>query len=277
MLNLLAAIALGCGVECGDANEDGDINGADIVAIVDCSTVTGDCIPEADVNGDGSFDLADAVYLAAFLFLSGPELVCPDPTAIVSADYFSHKGCKGQGDWESGESQIGPNTFTLEHHQPVCNDYTGCTEWDVYWTVQTSKYLQKWRVNVNATVEYDWNTECYCDEGLDQMSTFMAGAIGVRYETPALTNSWTSLLDSIGWATSIQYGLDVACNEVITQGQKIQHFVFTRDFTVCGKPNLIMIDGLTVKYDSTVNDIVNQFVFDWGVVYLQAEVIPLEW
>ena len=60
----------------GDANEDGDLDISDAVAILSCLFTGGACPDSAcaaDASGDGASDIADAIFLIEYLFLAGPR------------------------------------------------------------------------------------------------------------------------------------------------------------------------------------------------------------
>jgi len=65
----------------GDVNGDGTLDITDLIFMVDYSFGSGpapDCVEEADVNGDGTFDITDLIYLVDYSFGSGPAPVaCP--------------------------------------------------------------------------------------------------------------------------------------------------------------------------------------------------------
>jgi len=65
----------------GDFNNDGQLNVADLTALVAYLFQNGappDCFEEGDVNGDGAINIADLTYLVAYLFQGGPPpLPCP--------------------------------------------------------------------------------------------------------------------------------------------------------------------------------------------------------
>ena len=73
----------------GDANDDGSVNVADVVFILNWLFVAGvdpACMDAADVNDDGTIQISDATYLLAFVFSPGPAppppfgTPGPDPT-----------------------------------------------------------------------------------------------------------------------------------------------------------------------------------------------------
>jgi hypothetical protein len=64
---------------CGDANNDGDVNVADAVMLINFVFKGGpapDPLESGDANGDGDVNVADAVWLINFVFSSGPEPIC---------------------------------------------------------------------------------------------------------------------------------------------------------------------------------------------------------
>lgn len=63
-----------CFIIRGDANCDGSVNIADVLAIAGGTWSNGDA---ADVNDDGAVNVTDSVYLSAFLFQGGPAPPCP--------------------------------------------------------------------------------------------------------------------------------------------------------------------------------------------------------
>ncbi len=68
-----------CDFVCGDANGDGTINIADAVYIISYIFKGGpapDPLCVADANGDGTVNISDAVYLVSYIFKGGPP---PDP------------------------------------------------------------------------------------------------------------------------------------------------------------------------------------------------------
>ena len=73
----------GCDIICGDANDDRTVNVADIVFIIAYIFRGGpppDPVCGADTNGDGSTNVGDAGYLINYVFKTGPEPVagcCP--------------------------------------------------------------------------------------------------------------------------------------------------------------------------------------------------------
>jgi hypothetical protein len=62
-------------VICGDVNDDGTLNAADVVYLIDYLFIGGpepkpmECV--GDVNGDGIVDISDVVYLINYLFIGG--------------------------------------------------------------------------------------------------------------------------------------------------------------------------------------------------------------
>ncbi|MBI4585533.1 MAG: hypothetical protein HY717_16080 [Planctomycetes bacterium] len=66
----------------GDANENGGIDTADPINILDYlfrGTVYFACISLADSNDDGETDIADAIYLLRYLFMDSPSPPPPFP------------------------------------------------------------------------------------------------------------------------------------------------------------------------------------------------------
>ena len=65
----------------GDANNDGTVNLADGLAILDY--LFGDsmvpCQNSADTTDDGQIDVSDAIYIFSYLFLGGAMPVAPFP------------------------------------------------------------------------------------------------------------------------------------------------------------------------------------------------------
>jgi hypothetical protein len=73
---------LGASFVRGDPNEDGCVNLADVVWIVNELVRGGPptpCARAADANSDGRRDLSDAIYLARYLFVGGPVVAPPFP------------------------------------------------------------------------------------------------------------------------------------------------------------------------------------------------------
>jgi outer membrane protein assembly factor BamB len=69
-----------CEYVCGDANGDDDVNVADAVYVIAYVFKGGpapDPIEAGDANGDGECNVADAVYLIAYVFKGGPPPQCP--------------------------------------------------------------------------------------------------------------------------------------------------------------------------------------------------------
>ncbi len=65
---------------CGDANGDGSPDVADAVYIINYVFKSGpppDPSASGDANGDGDVNIADGVYLINYVFKSGPEPICP--------------------------------------------------------------------------------------------------------------------------------------------------------------------------------------------------------
>jgi hypothetical protein len=81
--DILLAHAIETCNSCGDANGDGTIDIADAVFLVPYifsgGPAPGDCIyPQGlgDANGDGEIDISDAVYLISYIFSGGPAPHC---------------------------------------------------------------------------------------------------------------------------------------------------------------------------------------------------------
>jgi len=66
---------------CGDANPDGDVNGADVSQLINYLFVGGPRpwwpTDRADCNGDHKINCADIIYLINYLFIAGPPPRCP--------------------------------------------------------------------------------------------------------------------------------------------------------------------------------------------------------
>jgi hypothetical protein len=74
-----ATFSLTLGYLRGDANEDGEVNLADAVYLVNYLFIGGpppDPMEAGDANCDGEVDLADAVYIINYLFIGGPPPGC---------------------------------------------------------------------------------------------------------------------------------------------------------------------------------------------------------
>ena len=66
------------GALCGDANNDGVVDAADLDLLARYLWLGGaDPGPQMDVNGDGTVNSEDVVYLSAYLFHGGPAPNCP--------------------------------------------------------------------------------------------------------------------------------------------------------------------------------------------------------
>jgi hypothetical protein len=76
---------------CGDANDDGTTNIADAVYII--AFVFGGSAPPipydaGDADGSGVVNVSDAVYIVEYIFAGGPEPICPgEPTDAIIADH----------------------------------------------------------------------------------------------------------------------------------------------------------------------------------------------
>ena len=87
----------------GDSNQDGDLNVADVIVMLEALFLAGmlQCLDAHDSNDDGIYDLSDPVYSLAFLFGSGAAPPAPfgtfpadcgvDPTPDIGGDL----GCSG--------------------------------------------------------------------------------------------------------------------------------------------------------------------------------------
>jgi hypothetical protein len=67
--------------KCGDLTDDGVVNSADIVYLINYMFVAGSPLPpwppnRGDVNYDGAVNSADIVYLLNYLFINGPKPEC---------------------------------------------------------------------------------------------------------------------------------------------------------------------------------------------------------
>lgn len=72
----------------GDCNDDGTVNIADGVWIINQVTGIGDagtCFAGCDANADGFNDLSDAIYILSYRFLAGPEPTPPFPNCDIEA------------------------------------------------------------------------------------------------------------------------------------------------------------------------------------------------
>lgn len=74
----------------GDMNEDGVINSADVIFMVNCAfrDCLGTCWAIGDVNCNGSMTSADIIYLVRYIFAGGPE-PC-DVCTIIDQWYCGH-------------------------------------------------------------------------------------------------------------------------------------------------------------------------------------------
>jgi len=68
---------------CGDLNQDGKINSADVVFLINYLFIQGSTPPwpksRADLNGDGNVNSSDVVWLINYLFIQGQAPHCPSP------------------------------------------------------------------------------------------------------------------------------------------------------------------------------------------------------
>jgi hypothetical protein len=89
----------------GDANDDGKVNIADPIWIINELVRGGPatvCQSAADANDDGDVDLSDSMYLINWRFMGGPEPTAPfpdcgqDPSAdSLDCPEGSVTGCPG--------------------------------------------------------------------------------------------------------------------------------------------------------------------------------------
>ncbi len=68
-------------LECGDVNGSGTVDIADAIRLLEYLFVSSEgrplCRGTTDVNGDGALDISDPVFLLTHLFAGGPALRCP--------------------------------------------------------------------------------------------------------------------------------------------------------------------------------------------------------
>lgn len=72
-------VVAGCCELAGDANNNGSMNIADAIFIIDMIFNSGpepDCTDQADANGNNSLNIADGIYIINRVFDSGPEPIC---------------------------------------------------------------------------------------------------------------------------------------------------------------------------------------------------------
>lgn len=80
----------------GDANNDGNVDGSDVVFLGSWLSSNGaapPCKNQADVNYDGSINISDQAYLANYLYQGGPQPPYPGPRngtcVYLTHDYIS--------------------------------------------------------------------------------------------------------------------------------------------------------------------------------------------
>jgi dockerin type I repeat protein len=86
----------------GDANIDGKINIADVIAVIMSTLGTKEmqCKDAADADDSGAVNIADAVYLANYYFKHGPPPPAPfpacgaDPTGTDTLDCGAYAACQ---------------------------------------------------------------------------------------------------------------------------------------------------------------------------------------
>ena len=52
-----------------------------------------ECLEAAEANGDGVIDIADSIYVVAYLFRNGPSPTAPFPAAGLDDDSTGGFGC----------------------------------------------------------------------------------------------------------------------------------------------------------------------------------------
>ena len=85
----------------GNANGDGSVNIADAVFLLAYLFQAGaepPCMASGDANGDGAVNIADAVHILSYLFQAGAEPMAPFPECGESSfDHDLNLGCEASG------------------------------------------------------------------------------------------------------------------------------------------------------------------------------------
>ncbi len=84
VLNVALGVVVPTGFIRGDANDDGGVNLADAIRILEVLFAGGGpltCNDAGDANDDGGVDISDPIFLLAYLFTMGPSPSLPFPTA----------------------------------------------------------------------------------------------------------------------------------------------------------------------------------------------------
>jgi hypothetical protein len=81
----------------GDANLDGEVDGADASYIANYLFHSGPaplCMNQADANNDGAVSAIDATYILDWLYSGGPQPPSPGPfNTVCTADDSPYPGC----------------------------------------------------------------------------------------------------------------------------------------------------------------------------------------
>jgi hypothetical protein len=100
--------------DCGDVNNDGDINVFDITFIIAYLYMDGPAPPEprlADVNNSGETNIFDISDLISNLYLGGSEPNCPPPMAPPYGNLVNIIDC-----YERGETRVPPEEDCIEYN-----------------------------------------------------------------------------------------------------------------------------------------------------------------